>query len=127
MNWSFIVSGILAVFCTVGHFIMGGKLFLKPMMEASFDDVPKKVMHCVFHFISVDFILATLLLLSAGFGISLGLNLRPLIVFVAIHFALYAIVQVLMVRSSGIEGGLKKIFQWSLFSLVALFAFIGVL
>jgi hypothetical protein len=125
MNWYLVVSGLLAAFCTVGHLAMGGKMFLKPMMEASFDEVPKKVMHCVFHFITVDFVLATIALLAAGFGLTFGHDVGLLVLFIAVHFLLYGLVQIVMVLSSGIRGGLSKIFQWAVFLLVAIFAFLG--
>jgi len=125
MNWYLVVSGLLAAFCTVGHLTIGRKTFLKPMMEATFDEVPKKVMHCVFHFITIDFVLATVVLLAAGFGLTFGHHVRLLVLFIAVHFLLYGIVQILMVLSSGIRGGLSKIFQWLVFLLVAIFAFLG--
>jgi hypothetical protein len=126
-NWYLVASGFLAAFCSVGHLAMGGKMFLKPMMEASFNEVPKKAMHCVFHFITVDFVLATIVLLAAGFRLTFGHGPSLLVVFIAVHFALYGIVQILMVLSSGIREGLSKIFQWSIFLLVATFAFLGVI
>ena len=29
MNWPILVSGLAAVFCTLGHFTVGGKQYLK--------------------------------------------------------------------------------------------------
>lgn len=125
MNWLLMISGFIAAFCTVGHFVIGGKTFLQPMLKASFDEVSKKVMHCVFHFISIDFILATIVLLAAGFGFTFGMDVTLLIKFIAIHFVLYALIQIMMVLSSKIKGGLTKIFQWTIFILVAVFAWLG--
>jgi hypothetical protein len=104
---------------------MSGKAFLKPMMAAPFDEVPKVVMHCVFRFVSVDFVLATIVLLAAGFGVTFGFDVRLLVVFVAIHLALYGIVEVTLVLSSEIKGGLTRIYLWSISLLIAIFAFIG--
>lgn len=125
MNWLLIISGFIAAFCTVGHFVIGGQTFLKPMLKASFDEVSKKVMHCVFHFISIDFVLATIVLLAAGFGWTLGMDLKLLVKFIAIHFAFYALLQITMVLTSNIKEGLSKIFQWTIFILVAVFAWLG--
>ena len=125
MNRAFIVSGFIALVCTIGHFAMSGKTFLKPMMAAPFDEVPKVVMHRVFRFISVDFVLATIVILAAGFGVTFGFDVRLLVIFVGIHFALYGIVEVALVLSSGIKGGLTKIYLWSISLLIAVFAFIG--
>lgn len=127
MNWAIIVSGFIALVCTIGHFAMSGKAFLRPMLDAPFDEVPKVVMHSVFRFVSVDFVLATIVLLAAGFGITFGFHVRLLVLFIGIHFALYGIVEIVMVLSSGIKGGLAKIYLWSISLLIAIFAFIGVL
>ncbi len=75
------------------------------MMDAPFDEVPKVVMHCVFRFVSVDFVVGTVVLLAAGFGLTFGFDVRLLAIFIGIHFALYDIVEVVLVLSSGIKGG----------------------
>ncbi len=49
MNAPIIVAGLAAAFITIGHFTIGSKQYLKPMLRASFDDLPKKMNHCVFH------------------------------------------------------------------------------
>ena len=127
MNWMLIVSGFLAAFCTVGHFIMGGPRFLRPMLDADFDAVPKKVMHAVFHYISVDFILSTLVLLAAGFGLIRGYDLVPAVFVVTLHFLLYTVVQLIIAFGSGIQKAPFKMFQWILFLLTGAFGLIGVL
>jgi hypothetical protein len=125
MNGLLITAGLLATFCTAGHLVIGGQSFLKPMLQASFDEVPKKVMHCVFHFITVDFVMATVVLLAAGFGVTFGINASLLVKYIAVQFAFFALTQVFMVSVSKIKGGLFKIFQWTLFILIALFAWLG--
>lgn len=42
------------------------------------------------------------------------------------RFFRYAVVQIVLVLTSGIERGLIKIFQWMLFLIVALFGALGV-
>jgi len=127
MNWALIVSGCIALICTIGHFAMSGKAFLKPMIDAPFDEVPKVVMHCVFRFVSVDFVIATIVLLAAGFGCTFGFQVRLLVIFIGIHFAFYGIVEIVLVLTSGVKGGLAKIYLWSISLLIAIFAFIGAL
>ena len=68
MNWLVLISGLVAGFCTIGHFAIGSKQYLQPMLQATFDDVPKKVMHCVFHYVSVYLVLSTIFLLAVGLG-----------------------------------------------------------
>jgi hypothetical protein len=49
MNGPILIAGVAAAFCALGHFTVGRKQYLKPMLAASFDDVAKRVNHCVFH------------------------------------------------------------------------------
>ena len=89
MNIVFVIAGALALFATIGHVLIGGKSFLAPMLAAGFDEVPKKVMHCLFHFITVDFALSTLVFLGAGLGLTLGFDPRLVLLLSAARFALY--------------------------------------
>lgn len=45
MNGYIMMAGVFALATVLGHFTLGSKQFLKPMLEASFDPIPKKVMH----------------------------------------------------------------------------------
>ena len=106
---------------------MGSKNFLAPMLEAQFAAVPKKVMHCVFHFISVNFVLATVVLVAAGVGVTFGRDATLAVMLIAAQFALYGVVQILMVLVSGIEKGLFRIFQWTFFLVISALAWVGIL
>ena len=77
MDWFITIAGLLAAMTTVGHFKIGSREFLRPMLEASFDQVSKKVMHCVFHYVSTFLILSALTLLSIGWGFYLVPGRRP--------------------------------------------------
>ena len=103
MNWLLFVSGIFAVFTTIGHFAVGSRKFLKPMLEADFDEVPKKIMHCVFHYISANLVISTVVLIALGVGMSLdagdtGVSLFAK--FIAIHYIIYAVTQIIISLSS---------------------------
>lgn len=125
MNWLVFISGLFAAFTTVGHFVMGSKLYLRPMLDATFDEVAKKVMHCVFHYVSTDLVLSAIVLLAAGLGLDFGLHLRLLVKFIAIHYAIYAIAQIIIALTSRIPNPLFKMFQWTFFVLIALSAWLG--
>jgi hypothetical protein len=45
MNGHILIAGVFALATVIGHFAVGSKQFLKPMLQASFDPIPKKVMH----------------------------------------------------------------------------------
>lgn len=125
MNWMMLLSGLAAGIVNLGHFTVGRKEFLKPMLQADFDDVPKKVMHCVFHYISVYVILSFIVLITIGLGFSFGTSDVLLIKFIAVNYFLFAIIQIVIAAASNIPRGVIRLFQWIFFMLIAIFAWIG--
>ncbi len=125
MNWLILVAGLVALFATIGHFTMGAKRILKPMMKASFDQVPKKVMYSVFHFISVFMVLSAVALILVGFGYSFNLDSTLLIRFIALNYSLFAITQIIIALTSGIPKSMTKLFQWVFWIIIAVLAWIG--
>ena len=125
MNWMITIAGFVALFTTIGHFAVGSKSFLKPMLEASFDDIPKKVMHCVFHYVSAYLIVSTVALLLIGFGACIGTEASLLARFIAINYAVFAVWQIAIAVTSKIPNGVMKLFQWVFFVLIAVFAWLG--
>ena len=125
MNLFLFISGLVAGFTTVGHFAIGSKSFLKPMLNASFDDIPKKVMHSVFHYISVFLVLSTIVLLFLGLSPQLKTASSLLVRFIAIHYAVFAAVQIIIAFTSKIEKAIFKLFQWMFFIIIAILAWLG--
>jgi hypothetical protein len=125
MNWMILIAGLVAGFVNVGHFTVGSKDFLKPMLQADFDDVPKKVMHCVFHYVSVYVVLSFIVLIAIGLGFSFGTADALLVKFIAVNYFFFAITQIVIATASNIPKGAIKLFQWIFFMGVAIFAWIG--
>lgn len=126
MNWLLFFAGILAALATVGHFVIGSKNFLRPVLEASFDEVPKKVMQCLFHYISAYQVLSSLVLIALGFSSSLRVEAILLAKFIAVLYAAFAVIQIIIALSSKIRHGVIKLFQWTFFIVIAVFIFLGV-
>ncbi len=126
MNGPIFISGLAAAFCTLGHFTVGRKHYLKPMLAASFDDVAKKVNHCVFHYVSAFLVLSAVCLLLIGAGLTFNADPALLVKFIAIHYAVFAVSQIIIAATSGIQNAFLKMFQWTIFVLIAVFAWIGV-
>jgi len=126
MNWPIFIAGVGAGFITLGHFAVGSKQYLKPMLQASFDEVPKKINHCVFHYISVYLVLSTIFLLLTGFGYFSQADNSWLVKFISINYGFFAVVQIVIAATSGIQNAIFKMFQWMLFAFVAAFAWVGV-
>jgi hypothetical protein len=125
MNWPILISGLAAVFCTLGHFTVGRKQYLKPMLAASFDDVAKKVNHCVFHYVSAFLVLSAVCLVLIGAGLTFNTDTSLLVKFISIHYAVFALTQIIIAATSGIQNAVLKMFQWTIFVFIAVFAWIG--
>ena len=125
MNWPIFIAGIGAVMITLGHFAVGSKLYLRPMLQASFDDLPKKVNHCVFHYISAYLVLSAVFLLLVGTGYTNPADTSWLVKFISLNYGLFTVVQIVIAATSGIKNAILKMFQWTLFSFVAVFAWVG--
>ncbi len=127
MNGYMMIAAVFALGTVLGHFTVGSKQFLKPMLEATFDPIPKKVMHCVFHYVSTYLILSAAALLIIGSGFWSGSGSAAVAIFIALNYIIFAIWQVALAAKSGIPGGIFKLFQWIFFVLIAVFSFLGVL
>jgi len=125
LGGSLFIAGGLAGFATLGHFFIGSRNFLRPTLQAPFDEVPKKVMHCLFHYVSGYLILSAIFLLAIGLGYKLGGNPALLVKFIVLNYAAFAIAQIIIALASNIQNSLLKLFQWIFWTLIALFAWIG--
>jgi hypothetical protein len=125
MNWLVLIAGLFALFATVGHLTLGRQSFLQPMMEESFEDVPKRVMHSVFHYISAFQVLSTIALVVVGFGFSFELDSTLLVWFIAINYSGFAVTQITIALTSGIHNGILKLFQWPFWVVIAVLAWLG--
>ena len=125
MNWLILIAGLFTLIAVIGHFTMGAKSFLKPMMDASFDQVAKKVMHSGFHYVSVFLVLSGAALILAGFGYSFNLDSTLLIRFIALNYSLFAVTQIIIALTSGIPKSMTKLFQWVFWIVIAVLAWIG--
>jgi hypothetical protein len=95
------------------------------MLEATFDPIAKKVMHCVFHYISTFLIISTIALLAVGSGTIKPQGSAILVQFIAANYLVFAIWQIALASTSGIPKGIFKLFQWVFFILISGFAFVG--
>ncbi len=125
MNWLLFVSGIVGLITTVGHFTAGSRGYMKPTLQAEFDPVARKIMHCAFHYISAFMVLSTLALLGTGLGLAEGPGWSLVARFIAVHYAAFAAIQIVIALTSGIDRSLLKLFQWILFIPIAVLAWLG--
>ncbi|WP_299789453.1 hypothetical protein [uncultured Shewanella sp.] len=126
MNLYFIAAAGLGLITCIGHFTYGVKHFLTPMLNAQFEAVPKAVLHCVFHYVSVFLVLSTLVLASCGFELVSNMQGFSLVLFVALNFGIFAIWQIYIAFVSDIKTPFRHLFQWVLFLGIAVMSLMGV-
>lgn len=126
MNILNLIAGILALMASIGHFTMGSKQFLRPILESDTDEVPKKVMHSLFHYMSVFMVFTSLVLIICAFGAcNLFENCADVTKFIGITYLGMGIVQLIIAATSRIEKGIFKLFQWVFWILIGISALAG--
>ncbi|NQV21096.1 MAG: hypothetical protein HQ511_06745 [Rhodospirillales bacterium] len=118
MNGYLTASGLLATFILVGHSTIGRKQFFLPMLDSAFDPAAKRVMEFVWHMSTVSLALPPVVLLYAGWTNVEGSASLYLIAYLAVQFAAWGAVHLLLVSTSGLPGAVYKMFQWVLFLAV---------
>ena len=126
MNVLVFIAGIFAFGVVIGHLTLGVKLYLKPMLAAEFDPVAKRVMLCVFHYVSVFVVLAAAVLLTVGAGFNYVYDPGFPVKFIALNYMMFAVIQIAYALTSGIKNGIFKLFQWTFFIVIAVTAWLGV-
>ena len=123
MNFMLLTAGIFAFLATMGHFIVGTKDFLKPVLKADLDAVPKKVMHSLFHYMSVFMILTTTVLFVFAFNENLFFDsTREVVLIIGIIYGGFGLVQFVIALTSGIKNGVFKLFQWIFWFAISIFS-----
>lgn len=124
MNTYAIIAGIIALFASIGHLTVGKKQFLRPMLDASFDVLAKKVMHTVFHYITVFLFLTAYILLMPGIrGENCAIDPTPVFGFLGMNYLLFAVAQIIIALRAKIS--LIKMFQWIFWILISVFSFLA--
>lgn len=127
MNYLILTAGVLASLATIGHFAIGTKDFLKPVMNSNIDEIPKKVMQSLFHYMSVFMILSSVILLAISMGQSLIFeNISDIVKIIGCIYAGFAVVQFFIALTSSIKMGVLKLFQWVFWTLIAIFSLLGI-
>ena len=126
MNYFILTSGILAASATIGHFTMGAKDFLRPVMTSDIDEIPRKVMQGLFHYMSVFLIFTSVILIAISSGNNLVFeNASDVVKVIGFLYAGYAVAQFIISLTSQIKMGIFKMFQWIFWMLIAIFALLG--
>lgn len=128
MNYFIFISALISLVAIIGHCTMGRKEYLKPVLDSEIDIVPKKVMQSLFHYMSVFMVLSMIILLAGSHhSCPLYDYVHNMVRFIGIVYAFFALTQFIIALTSGIPGGVFKMFQWVFWALIAASAIIGTL
>ncbi|MET9536122.1 hypothetical protein ABZY16_01160 [Streptomyces sp. NPDC006553] len=124
MNGWLLAAGITALGVAAVHIVGGRRDVVRPLLSSELSDEPKRVLHAVWHMVSVDLVLSglALLYLSLADGTP-GTGLVAW--FVAAHFIAYAAAFLVVTLSVGWPGPLLRLPQWILLLPVAVLAAAG--
>lgn len=126
MNWYLFLAALFTFFACIGHFTMGVKSFLKPVLEAEIDEIPKKVMHSLFHYMSAYMVISFVVLLMLAFNCPACFKgSSEVALFIGISYAGFAVAQLFVAATSSIKNGVFKLFQWVFWALIAVLSVIG--
>ncbi|MGW4757980.1 hypothetical protein [Streptomyces chartreusis] len=125
MNGWFLAAGITAFGVAAVHLVAGHRDVVRPLLACAFADEPKRVLHAVWHMVSVD------LTLSAAVLVCLALaddtSATGLVAwFVAAHFVAYAVAFLVVTLSVGWPKPLLRLPQWILLLPVAVLTVAGI-
>ncbi len=124
MNWFFIASGAVAAFIAIGHVRPGGKLFLEPMLASDTAEIPKAVLHSVWHMVTITCTVGAISLLVSGFGL-VGEGSGPLVACVSTIFAGISVCHLSVGFLRGVPRFPVEMFPWVLFATSAALGFAG--
>jgi len=128
MNYFILISALIALVAFIGHITMGRKEYLKPVLDSDIEIVPKTVMQSLFHYMSVFMVLSTVILLAGSSELCPMYDyVHNMIRFIGIVYAFFAVSQFIIAATSGISGGVFKLFQWVFWVLISASAIIGTL
>ncbi|MET9621899.1 hypothetical protein ABZZ37_14165 [Streptomyces sp. NPDC006464] len=124
MNGWLLAAGITALGVAAVHIVGGRRDVVRPLLSCGIADEPKRVLHAVWHMVSVDLVLSGLVLLRLSLtGSTPGAGLVAW--FVAAHFIAYAAAFLVVTLSVGWPRPLLRLPQWILLLPVAVLAAAG--
>ena len=128
MNYFIFMSALITLVAIIGHCSMGRKEYLKPVLDSDIDIVPKKVMQTFFHYMSVFLVLSMIILLAGSHELCpMYEYVHNMIRFIGIAYGFFALTSFIIALTSGVSGGVLKMFQWLFWAFIAAFAIIGTL
>lgn len=126
MNYFLLTAAIVSLLSVIGHFTMGIKLYMNPVMNSDLDNTPKYVMLSLFHYMSVTMSLSTIVLFMPILKPEMMSIYSNIIFFIGIMYCGFALAQFLVAVFSPIKRGPFQMFQWVFWVLIGVFSLLGI-
>jgi hypothetical protein len=122
MNYFLLASGIISLLGCTGHFTLGYNDYIRPVLQSDIEVIPKKIVLCIYHYMSVFMVLTTILLLSFAFSQELIFeNTADAVKLIVVSYAGFAVAGFLI----SLKVGIFKLFQWIFWVLIAVISYLG--
>ncbi|USQ85433.1 hypothetical protein NFX46_17585 [Streptomyces phaeoluteigriseus] len=124
MNGWLLAAGITASGVAAAHIVGGHRDVVRPLLSCGLADEPKRVLHAVWHMVSVDLVLSAAALVYLALADDTSAT-GPMAWFVAAHFVAYAAAFLVVTLSVGWPRPLLRLPQWILLLPVAVLTAAG--
>ncbi len=126
MNYLVLSASVISLMAVGGHFSVGIKDFLKPVINSDIADIPKFVMKSLFHYMSVFMVLSTILLFLHAINFTPGfLDSYTITMLLGFIYGSFAIAQFVTALASPVKKGPVKMFQWIFWTLISVLSILG--
>ncbi|MGX1886605.1 hypothetical protein [Streptomyces sp. NPDC055287] len=123
MNGWFLAAGTTAAAVAAIHAIGGGRDVVRPLLVGNLSEEPRRVLHAVWHMVTVDLVMAAVALIWLGLGNRLGGDTIAWLL--AAHFVAYSGVFLVVSLVANWSKPLLRLPQWMLLLPVAVLAAVG--
>lgn len=118
MNGWLLAAGITASGVAAAHIVGGHRDVVRPLLSCGLADEPRRVLHAVWHMVSIDLVLSAAVLVHLALADAAPAT-GPLAWFVAAHFLAYTAAFLVVTLSVGWPKPLLRLPQWFLLLPVA--------
>ncbi|NMH64263.1 hypothetical protein [Shewanella salipaludis] len=98
INVYFILAAILATLLSLLQLTVMKSRVLAPLVQSQLHDTAKQMLHCMYHWISVLFLLSALVLWACGLALVSSMHSFALVLFLALIYGIFVIWQLYLLR-----------------------------
>ncbi|MCE9684813.1 hypothetical protein LZP73_01110 [Shewanella sp. AS16] len=125
INVYFILAAILATLLSLLQLTVVKSRVLAPLLQSRLHDTAKQMLHCMYHWISVLFLLSALVLWACGLALVSSMHAFALVLFLALIYGIFVIWQLYLLRLNRAEDAWLAWYQGMSLLLICLLCLAG--